>query len=1424
MKGDHYYQSALRLGLRKYAKKASIKFCPYRNDCAIRIRCFFLEFPNFIKIYTILADKKGRQVKPAIQNQSCERNKRRNIILKKLLSMLLAVVLLAGLLPQGIGGNVAQAATGNFFIFPNEQYDISTPRIANSDRLTVTGSYSNINANSISYDVEQISKNGDTVTVINSNKGLSGNITASTTGGSSLTISDIPLFAGLNRITFKATQGVSSQVAESIYVEYRDGPTIYNLTGVLDNDTVALKENTPVVLTAAKGGINDGQQTANMSLSGSAPNATKVTVLVNGGNSRTAIVSSANNYQFTVAPIALKLGKNTLTIQAINGTQVLETTREVTFYNGLTTFYDTYANSDSNKSSDLASFPDFTVSKNTFSVTGKVVVPLTNGALPDDLSNYISYTFSGAGVASGSTYTGTTAATKIAAESTTAYATLQYTIPEDSSRTFNYDKGINLAIVANGSSSSGIGLTLRNSAASYIYKVNYLSGYTANTSADSASGMNGTTLDGANIFSLPTALEVFVVNGDSNTKLNISKVVDATGKESTDKPTIEFIKSESVVQTVNGNSQRMQRLLYKLTKVPVNGTQTLYFTGAKSDAQGNLVANTPEVPATINVLFGPYASFNKAYDGMVIQNSQNVAGADTRIVAGTLDSFSGKLQNVTVATDIRYADNGANKQTVFFYVNNTLIPLVPASGNANDPNFKIQDISSAYKAMFSGENTIKLVFKTDKTSYELSVKINLVPTDVPVIPVDTTLGIFPFKYTGGSDAIPTARDAAFTANGTVFTTKEKNFNVYGTFDFVDLGTTKTAVESGLNSITPANYILKVTKSDGSTVATWSLDQRFNSTTGDVINDKASASNNLSVFYDYSKQSFSFILRGQAVPDDNSPVVYNFTVYNTGTGGPSTSARMEISKQTDTYIIARPVEAQKLTNSNFIDVVINSKNATSVVINKETATKAPFYTDPSGKANGNPPEYPDAYKVTVRDLKPNKETKIPIVVTIAGQQIKDQIIVKYVPTNIPGAQFMMDMKNSAKVFDGDVSLKFPSGTNLIRRDIGTTAEDQRKNEVFSGNTLLFGIGNSQDGVINRYNFEQVPTNMDQKFKVGQQIFVNQFNNHFVKSSPVFWIDPGLADNLDTPQDYDPVKMGQDPYQPSDSTVPSFYERDPRNELVPSKRGTLTLSYSDNVAEDAGKLITVFFFDRSLGNSSGQWEDIGGVVNAKSHTVTVPFDRFGYYVVAKLSYSYTDIVQHNYARDYMEALFAKGIMKATDPDSSFGADQYVTRGEFTRAIVRAKEMPFDFQGPKHFIDVSSNDSQILPDALYDYRYIETAARAGFVRGTQPQVFSPGENISRQDAAVIIAKALNLKLETDQTKIDAGLQKIFKDASTVDRYARASVLAVAKKGFINGSAIDGDSTKGFNFTPTAKMLRSDTAVILAKVMISDKKLPKM
>ncbi|MEI0739199.1 hypothetical protein VQ056_25625 [Paenibacillus sp. JTLBN-2024] len=57
----------------------------------------------------------------------------------------------------------------------------------------------------------------------------------------------------MNRITFKGLQG-TTQVEDSIYVEYRNGPTIYDLKANLvdGSQAIELKEDSPAVLTASR--------------------------------------------------------------------------------------------------------------------------------------------------------------------------------------------------------------------------------------------------------------------------------------------------------------------------------------------------------------------------------------------------------------------------------------------------------------------------------------------------------------------------------------------------------------------------------------------------------------------------------------------------------------------------------------------------------------------------------------------------------------------------------------------------------------------------------------------------------------------------------------------------------------------------------------------------------------------------------------------------------------------------------------------------------------------------------------------------------------------------------------------------------------------------------------------------------------------
>lgn len=1315
--------------------------------------------------------------------------------MRKMLSMLLTVALLVTLVPTAWTGT-AKAASGTYFIFPSEKYDVADARVVTTERVDLEGSFNNVDEDTISYSVYQLSKNGSTYTEVSSNVGQTGNIYPDRTD---LRILNVKLFSGLNKIVISGKKG-SSNVSDTIYIEYRNGPTLSDLSATLNGTKVALPEDKPAVLMANN--TNKGSSSTQIVVSGYAVNATKVTISANG-KSWTYNVSSSSDYKFTAGTVVVNKGNNTLTITASNNDQSVTTTREVTFYNGATTFYNTYLEHGTTTkltSADLSTTPDFSVpDTNDIVMHGTAVVPFAD-TVPAKVT--INYNLSG-----GATGNGTVDVEEAKySEKAANYVMVPFSIPIPAAAAYDSKVRLNLSVDGLDGDSS-LYFTLRNSAKPFIYGVNYLQGYNSNTKDTDALKLTGSSMldTTTNINAVPAGIEVQVINAQQGTTI-------ASGDPNV---TISVVASEDVNRTINGVSTSVKRFIVKVSSLPSTTKQI-----SLKLMNGNEELETKALP--INMLYGPYVQFDSVYDGQQIKIDTNNAAQAKKVKLEAVSNFSGQLFNVASASDIKYDGAG---QTVFLYVNNTKIALKTAGSQAK---FEASDTSAAADAMVIGSNTIRFVYKSNSDEYEKTMKINITTTNVPLVPVGP-LGIIPFTYKSGDggtpnykDIAPTKSDPNFTGSDGKYNTTVSKMNIYGTFDFIDLGNDEKNVDAELDAVeNKKNYILQIESSNekfnGGAPLKWTLENRFHSDGSPQKNYNGSGSQvkDLVVYYHPKEENFSFVLFGQDIPQDGSTLVYNFTLYNGGTGGPSATYRLEINFATSSYHIIRPLPDRNLINQNFVEVVVSAPNATGVKINKQPAEKVDFDADYDGVA-----DYPSAYRYVVKGLKANKDTKIPIEVTVGDQVLKDEVTVKYVPANIPGAQYMETMKTSHKIFEGALQLKFPAKTNLIRNDF--YVPERYKNQVFTSHDLLFAIANSEDGVVDRYNNlgklnDSQLDQIDRAFEPGAQYFIGQFPNKFEKSSPVFWIDPGVADDLQT-EAYDPITHGLDPYQLSPtSPVKSFYNRDTQNELVPAKRGQLTLTYNTSVTKDAGKLITVLYFNPE----TEQWENIGGVVNDKKNTITVPFDRFGYYVVAKLGETYTDIISHPYARNYIEAMFAKGIMNPEDPSVGFKPDINITRAEFTEMIVKAQQLPFNYQGDLSFNDVSRS----YTNNLWDFRYVETAARAGIVKGIQPGVFDPESNITRQDAAVIIAKALNLKLLTDRAKIEKGLTKYFKDYKDIDYYAAASVLAIAQKGFITGSPVDPkDKSKGNNFNPKSFTLRGDAAIIVAKIMASTKKLPAM
>lgn len=1338
--------------------------------------------------------------------------------MKRLLSMLLTVGLIIGLVPAALVGT-AHAATGTYFIFPNEKYDADSARVVNTDRVTVNGTINGVNGSTISYSVFQLSKNGTKLTEVNKNESQKGGITVT---GSTLQVTDIKLFPGLNRITFQSSQN-SADMKDSIYIEYQDGPKLYDLSATLNGEIEQLVENQTTVLTDAK---NSGTDDVKVVIQGTAPNADSVT-LTSAKSSNTYTVNSYTGYKLT-GSVVLSPGKNVVTIKVGNGTQALTVTREITIYTGKPEFSDLNLNKDGNVSADLTTSPDFTVADTSGIVLkGKVLVPggasdpkvATINARFTDVSN------NGSAVGSTSGVDATIDTANVTTSNGYRVYPFQVNVPTDA--VIDHVTGAFLGLTFDNSSTPPaaypVQFTLRSSTQPYIDDVNYLSGFntqllnringsgTDQTAIAEAQKLSGTSMKNktTDAPSVPVGLEFIVVNGAPSSISELSGVnVHTVGS------------SQDVIRTINGKPTQVKKMVAYIDTLPKEGTNVLNFY-----LNGD---STKLIKATVNLLQGPFMKYDTIYDGQQIPLNTSSANLNTYKLT-QLGYFKGKLLDVSNASDIHYTGSNRN---VFLYVNNVLVDL---DGTGVDFKLALSSQDAAANALANGNNEIKFVYKPG-IEYANTVKVNFTQTNIPVIPVANTQGIIPFTPVSGlssapkySEIAPKSKDANFKkVDDTNYTTSLKDINVFGTFSIADLGTANQ-VPSALSDITNKDqYILEIKGSDGSEV-NWTLNNQFYSaedaktvynsgSTTDKFNSKDLK--DLLVYYHPDKKYFSFVLKNQTIPQDGTAVAYNITLYNSGKSGPFATFRLQVSGQSTSFDILRPLPEKRIVNQNFVQVVVNAGNADSVMVGKETAVQEGFDSDYDGTI-----DYPSTYKAIVTGLKPNKDNKIDVVVTVGKDKLKQTITVKYVPTNIPGEQYMEAMKTSHKVFDGNLTLAFAKGTSLIRRDYDQP--QQFKNQVFSGHTLYFAIANSEDGVVDRHEFETEKALSDMRSLIadGRKYFNRDFPDRYTKSSPVFWIDPGVADDIKTDA-YDPVTNGADPYQLANksqndsSKIKNFYWRDPSNELVPSKRATLTLAYDSSIAQDAGKQMTVFYFDPDLKD----WQNIGGVVDPKKHTIKVPFDRFGHYVVAKVGETYSDVIKHKYARDYIEAILAKGVMNPIDPINSFGPDSYIKRGEFTSMIVKGLQIPLNFSGAKHFDDVSVSNA-ISADALYDYRYIETAARAGIVKGSQPRIFMPEDVITRQDAAVMIAKALDLKLETDHDKIMKNLSKTFKDADKIDYYAQASVLAIAKKGFITGTPVDAsDLKKGYMFNPTSLTLRGDAAIIVAKVMADKKLLPKI
>ena len=169
-------------------------------------------------------------------------------------------------------------------------------------------------------------------------------------------------------------------------------------------------------------------------------------------------------------------------------------------------------------------------------------------------------------------------------------------------------------------------------------------------------------------------------------------------------------------------------------------------------------------------------------------------------------------------------------------------------------------------------------------------------------------------------------------------------------------------------------------------------------------------------------------------------------------------------------------------------------------------------------------------------------------------------------------------------------------------------------------------------------------------------------------------------------------------------------------------------------------------------------------------------------------FNDMESH-WGKEIVALLAERGIVDGM-PDGGFHPDQAVTRAEYLKLLTTALGL-----SPV----MSDSFSDVAADEWY-YGIIGAAKQAGLAVGDGDS-FRPNETITREDAAVLLFRAMGNKGLEGQEQIS------FEDGEEISQYAAEAVAALSSSGILQGD-------QG-RFLPKASTTRAEAAVMIYRML---------
>ena len=244
---------------------------------------------------------------------------------------------------------------------------------------------------------------------------------------------------------------------------------------------------------------------------------------------------------------------------------------------------------------------------------------------------------------------------------------------------------------------------------------------------------------------------------------------------------------------------------------------------------------------------------------------------------------------------------------------------------------------------------------------------------------------------------------------------------------------------------------------------------------------------------------------------------------------------------------------------------------------------------------------------------------------------------------------------------------------------------------------------------------------------------------------------------------------------------------------NKPVTLTFTFDPELVPPGSKP-EVYYYDKA----KSQWVNLGGEVSGQTIRVTV--DHFTAFAVMARGMSeaqipvenpevqpepvvLTDIAGH-WAESSIIKLVGSGIIKGY-PDGSFKPDAEISRAEFACILVKALELAP--QKGKVFNDTADH---------WAGDYIATAGAYGIVTGFDSNTFGPDQSITREQMAVMLARAGNPAVVSGDTA--------FADNQDISPWAQDAVAALVEAGVMKGYPDN-------SFIPQGKATRAEAVIVI-------------